>query len=249
MALAKVPTGIPGFDALIAGGIPAGSSVLVCGTPGTAKTTFCMQFIQTGCEKKERCLYVSLEQSEEEVLRQAQQFGWDFARHQREGSLTIYSVAMRNINAQTVPRILEIIRTQKIRRFVIDSISALSITAPIYAAISELYLRDFITEDKVYPIGVTENYLLKRFVYDFIGELRQLSVTSLLISEVGDESKSYSTDKVSEFLCDGIIQLSFESMGGKYSRSLLVRKMRYVKNNEEIHPVEISKKGLVVHNL
>ena len=54
---------------------------------------------------------------------------------------------------------------------------------------------------------------------------------------------------ISEFLCDGVVLLNFESLGGEFSRSLLVRKMRHTKNEEDIHPLEISKKGLVVHKL
>jgi len=38
-------------------------------------------------------------------------------------------------------------------------------------------------------------------------------------------------------------------MGGEFSRSLLVRKMRGTKNDEDIHPLEISSKGLVVHTI
>jgi len=38
-------------------------------------------------------------------------------------------------------------------------------------------------------------------------------------------------------------------MGGEFSRSLMVRKMRNTKNNEDIHPLEIGKAGLVVHDL
>jgi circadian clock protein KaiC len=37
--LAQLPTGIAGVDAVLRGGIPAGSVVLVAGSPGTGKTT------------------------------------------------------------------------------------------------------------------------------------------------------------------------------------------------------------------
>jgi len=61
----------------------------------------------------------------------------------------------------------------------------------------------------------------------------------------GKEAKDY----ISEFISDGIIHITFESMGGEFSRSLLIRKMRRVKNDEDIHPLEISSKGIIIHNI
>ena len=90
---------------------------------------------------------------------------------------------------------------------------------------------------------------IKRFVYAFTDELRQLkNTTSLLISQVTNE-KQLSRDTISEFICDGVINVIYESMGGEFSRSLMIRKMRQVKHDEDIHPLEISKKGLVVHRI
>jgi len=38
--LARLPTGIAGFDAITGGGLPVGRTCLITGTPGTGKTTF-----------------------------------------------------------------------------------------------------------------------------------------------------------------------------------------------------------------
>lgn len=83
-------------------------------------------------------------------------------------------------------------------------------------------------------------------MYKFISSLRTLNCTSVLISESGHDGY-ISRDTVSEFICSGVVSLTFESLGGEFSRSLIVRKMRTTKNNEDIHPVEISDKGMTVH--
>ena len=91
--------------------------------------------------------------------------------------------------------------------------------------------------------------MIKRFIYNFIDEINQVEgLTTLIISQSIREG-DLSRDRISEFICDGIINIVFESMGGAYSRSLMIRKMRRTKNDEDIHPLEISKKGLVVHNI
>ena len=41
----RVPTGITGFDELMEGGFPEGATCLISGTPGAAKSTFCLQYI------------------------------------------------------------------------------------------------------------------------------------------------------------------------------------------------------------
>ncbi|MBI5148916.1 hypothetical protein HZA33_04525, partial [Candidatus Pacearchaeota archaeon] len=59
----------------------------------------------------------------------------------------------------------------------------------------------------------------------------------------------FTRDTLSEFAADGLIIITFEALGGEFSRSLIVRKMRQTKNDEDIHPLEIGKNGIVVHNV
>ncbi|MCA9478629.1 MAG: hypothetical protein KC535_05775, partial [Nanoarchaeota archaeon] len=56
-----------------------------------------------------------------------------------------------------------------------------------------------------------------------------------------------SNDGVSEFICDGIIHIYYESMGGSFSRSVQIRKMRQVKHEEGVYPLEIGSKGIKIH--
>ncbi|MBN1792718.1 AAA family ATPase [Candidatus Woesearchaeota archaeon] len=246
----KSKTGIPGFDKLVQGGFPTGANILLCGTPGSAKSIFSLQYAYNGAMMYgEKSMYVSFEQSKDSIERQAVQFGWNLAAAEKKGLLHVKNVPVKKIDHTTFPKIIEYVKQHKIKRLVIDSLSTLSINAPMYAAINELFLKDLIMPDNIYAPSLSGDYMLKRFIYMLIGELQDLNVTCLLISEIEQGSEAYSRDTVSEFLCDGIVQMTFESMGGKYSRSLLVRKMRHVKNDEDIHPVEIGKKGLVVHGL
>jgi len=53
----RIPTGIPGLDEMIRGGLPVPSITLVAGEAGTGKTTFCNQFLCKGAEQKEPGLY------------------------------------------------------------------------------------------------------------------------------------------------------------------------------------------------
>lgn len=47
---ARVKTGIPGFDELVAGGLPKESNILLTGIPGTGKTIFALQYLYNGAK-------------------------------------------------------------------------------------------------------------------------------------------------------------------------------------------------------
>ena len=246
----QIKTGIKGFDRLVKGGLPKNSINLVCGTPGTAKTIFCLEYIYNGAKiHNEKGIYITFEETSEHIKEQAKQFKWNIKELEKNGTMKIISIPVRMINKDTIKNIKQEITQGNYSRVVIDSLSTLSINAPIYTAIDDLFLKEFVTKDNIFSPFISGEFLLKRFIYSFISDLQDLKVTALLISEIGKDSKFLSSDTVSEFLCDGIINISFEAMGGEFSRNLIVRKMRHVKNDEDLHPMEISKKGIVIHDL
>ncbi|NJL43788.1 MAG: hypothetical protein HC945_00465 [Nitrosarchaeum sp.] len=83
--------------------------------------------------------------------------------------------------------------------------------------------------------------------------LKEQHCVSLMTTEVveqqGGGGYKYSRFGVEDFLADSITLIQFESMGGEYSRSLIVRKMRRTKNDEDVHPLEISPHGITVHDI
>ncbi|AIG98357.1 RecA-superfamily ATPase implicated in signal transduction [Archaeoglobus fulgidus DSM 8774] len=68
----KIPTGIPGLDDVLKGGLEKGWSYLIKGEPGTGKTIFGLQFLLAG----EKSVYISFDEVFDEVKLQAERFGW-----------------------------------------------------------------------------------------------------------------------------------------------------------------------------
>jgi len=243
-------TGINGFDELVEGGFPEGSVILIAGDPGTGKSIMAMQFLYNGATKfNEKGLYVSLEENESALLKQAEQFGWDFKGLQKKGKLKILALPVREISATTGREIIELCRKENIKRLVIDSLSTMAINAPIYATHEELTVKDVMKEDVFFSPPIMGDIIIKRFIYTFIDDLQELEETTKLLISESTTSGAFPENALAEFLADGVIHMNFESMGGAYSRSLLVRKMRRTKNDEDLHPVEISKEGIIVHSL
>ncbi|MEJ8853125.1 ATPase domain-containing protein [Variovorax robiniae] len=71
------PTGIPGLDEVLAGGLPAGHLYLVEGTPGAGKTTLGLQFLLQGRALGQKSLYVTLSETSDELTQGALSHGWD----------------------------------------------------------------------------------------------------------------------------------------------------------------------------
>src|SRR6187549_4080338 len=76
-SLAKVATGIDGFDEITGGGLPRGRPTLVCGGPGCGKTLFALQFLVHGAAHGESGVFVAFEETEEEILKNAASLGFD----------------------------------------------------------------------------------------------------------------------------------------------------------------------------
>jgi circadian clock protein KaiC len=72
-------TGIEGLDDVLGGGLERARTFLLEGSPGTGKTTTALQFLITGTAAGERCLYVTLSETEDELRASGAAHGWDLS--------------------------------------------------------------------------------------------------------------------------------------------------------------------------
>ena len=76
MKTTRVASGIAGLDDILGGGFDANRLYLVEGTPGVGKTTLAMQFLMEGANQGERCLYITLSETRDEMEAVASSHGW-----------------------------------------------------------------------------------------------------------------------------------------------------------------------------
>jgi circadian clock protein KaiC len=66
--LGRTEVGIPGFDALVHGGLPEGRSILLAGSTGTGKTVFGLQFLADGARLGEPGVLVTFAEQPDDLI-------------------------------------------------------------------------------------------------------------------------------------------------------------------------------------
>src|SRR6056297_1050046 len=94
----RVKTGVEGFDQLIQGGFPKGSSILSSGGSGCGKTIFATSFIYYGAKNyNESGIFVTIENNVKNLVWNMENFGWDIKPLEEKNLMKIYKV---NINTE-----------------------------------------------------------------------------------------------------------------------------------------------------
>jgi circadian clock protein KaiC len=83
----RISTGIPDLDVMLAGGIYRGSTVLVSGTAGAGKSSISAHVAKAACDRGERCLLFTYEESPQQIMRNMRTIGIDLNKHVRSGLL------------------------------------------------------------------------------------------------------------------------------------------------------------------
>ena len=125
----RVSTGIPTLDAMLVGGIFRGSSILVTGTAGTGKSSIAAHLVDAACRRGERCLYVALEESPDQVERNMTSIGFDLAQWRHAGLLRFHASRPTSSGLEThLATVVALVDEFKPKFVVVDPISAFSMS-------------------------------------------------------------------------------------------------------------------------
>lgn len=127
----KAPTGVPGLDHILNGGLPQGQFILLQGGPGTGKTTLALQFLREGGRRGKRSLYITFLHARRDIQRIADSHGWDLEGITIEElpeaaacNQTIFPTSEVELG-ETINAINEVIERVSPERLVFDSVSEL----------------------------------------------------------------------------------------------------------------------------
>lgn len=223
----RIKSGIWGFDKLIQGGFEEGSLILVSGGPGTGKTIMGLQFLWYGAINDEKGLYISFEETVEDLRRDAIVFGWDFDKLEKQGKCMIKHYSPFEFE-RFLEEIESLISEDNIKRLVIDSTS-----------IFGLYFKDI--------------YSVRKKIYEISRIVKKHDCICILTTElprgvpVESVSGIYSRFSVEEFVVDALILLHYTGLGSKYDRTIQILKMRRTNHKKGLFPMRITEKGIEVN--
>jgi KaiC/GvpD/RAD55 family RecA-like ATPase len=238
----KVPTGIPGLDEMLDGGLPRGRSILVSGTAGTGKTTFAIQYLYGGAIKyNEPGILVTLEQNNSEICKDMQTIGIDLKKLQEEGKLIIIDTSLSKVGIKDYMSTLTNMTAGNMSllpgEFNIDNLIALIIEASkkIGAkriAIDSIPALDYLIKDK------TD---VRRALIHMNYELKSHNLTTLMLTEGKDED-TISQHGVEEYITDGVIILKINE--ALDTRTIKIRKMRTTKHTLKPNTFQLTQNGI-----
>ena len=88
----RISSGVPRLDAMLGGeGFYRGTTILVSGTAGTGKTSLAAHFVNAACQRGERCLYFSFEESPAQLIRNMRSIGLDLEQWAKKNLLQFHS--------------------------------------------------------------------------------------------------------------------------------------------------------------
>lgn len=121
----KLHTGVYNFDKLLGGGIPEGETILIKGEPGAGKSNLGLEFLYRGAVKGQKGLYISFQETEDEVLR-ANTFEWDFENQVKENKINV-----RKLDPYRYEQVPDMVRSaakeNNAKRVVLDPITDLDL--------------------------------------------------------------------------------------------------------------------------
>lgn len=221
--------GAAGLDDILHGGLISDRLYLLEGTPGAGKTTLSLQFLLEGKRAGERCLYITLSETAEELRAGAASHGWtlegieivellaeeaDLAAEQQLTMVNAWEVEL----SETTRKVLEAVNRTSPQRVVFDSLSELRLLAQN-------------------PLRYRRQILaLKQF---FVGR----KCTVLLL----DDKTADANEQLVQSIAHGVIQL--ERMNPAYGitrRRLQVSKYRGTDYRSGYHDYRIARGGLEV---
>ena len=229
----KLETGIAGFDFLAYGGLPRGRTTLVSGTAGSAKTVFAAQFLAEGIRKADEAdVFITFEESPEDIRRNMQGFGWPIEEWEKEGRWAF-------VDASPLPG-EDIIES--------GSYDLGALLARIEHAVNKVGARR-LSMDSLSAILTRfgDKSLVRGELVRIISAVKRLGVTAVLTAECEDDYGLIGRFGVEEFVADNVVILRNILESEKRRRTIEILKFRGTLHQKGEYPFTVlPSEGIVI---
>jgi len=237
------PTGVGGLDELLGGGIPSGRVVVVLGEPGAGKTTLCSMFLANGYTKYgEHGVFISLEESREQLFREMSRYGIDFDQAEKNGQFTF-------VDASPIRHVPNLIKAGSITIGKKD-FSLISLLDSIKRAVSAINAKRLVVDPLSYLMfQYKDSADLRGALLDLVEGVYETRATVLFATELQRTgSVTLRNIQMEEYVAHGTIIMQSVPVGKSLVRSIQVQKMRECDSDRQPRPYKIGKSGIEVYS-
>lgn len=216
-----VATGIPNFDLILGGGVPAGDVLLVTGRAGAGKTTLCFQMLFHAASLGQNVLYVAtLAEPTTRLLGHLRSFTFydESLIGTRLFLLSVYPLIAQSLDAVT-RALVQAVREDRATLVVVDGL---------------------MTFHDLHPTSPEE----RGFIYELGTALASERCTTVLTSIDVPPTAEYQFPAFT--MTDGIVELGSDDSGRAITRAIRVRKMRGLSPRLGQHNLRLDDAGLTV---
>lgn len=215
----RISSGIPRLDTMLGGkGLYRGSTVLVSGTAGTGKSSIAAHFAAAACERGERCLYFSFEESPSQIVRNMRSIGLDLQKWAKKGSLRFHAIRATLYGVET--------HLVEFHKLISDFEPDVVILDPISSLVDAGTLRD-------------TTIMLTRLI-DF---LKLQRITAFLTNLTSGGASLESTNVNVSSIVDSWLLLREIEVGGERNRALSILKSRGMPHSNQLREFLLTDQG------
>jgi circadian clock protein KaiC len=227
--LEKCPTGIKGLDEITKGGLPKGRPTLICGSAGSGKTLFAMEFLVRGAlDCGEPGVFMTFEETPEDLAKNFISLGFDLNDMVSRGLIATDHIYIDRSEVQETGeydleglfiRLGHAIDSIGAKRVVLDTIETLF-------------------------SGLSNTNILRAELRRLFKWLKDRGVTAIITGERGE--KMLTRYGLEEYVADCVILLDFRIQEQLSTRRLRIVKYRGSSHGSDEYPFLIDESGLSI---
>ncbi|HTT44719.1 MAG TPA: ATPase domain-containing protein [Thermoplasmata archaeon] len=248
----RVPTGIPGLDRMLGGGLRPGRPYLVTGGTGSGKTLLGLTFLLEGLRRGEDVLLVAVDEPPSEIVENVHSLGWDLSAVKtldaNPGLRGIKrNMAVQEIRAMNDLKSMRDVAQEQKRSSESEDIAIQGIQLKLRQQMSTVpfkrVLVDSITSIRRFAVKSSIDPQAERTeIQSLLRFLSESEVTTLITSTPSDPGVL----TPEEVLTRGEILLTRKWVGDRSVRQIKIVRMRGCAHDPERRPFVITSQGIVL---
>ena len=218
---ATLSSGSAEIDALMGGGLAAGTSILLMGAPGLGKSVLATQFSIAAAERGDAVDVFLFDEREGTLRARAAGLGMDLERAVSSGRITLIPLEPTEISpGEFIDRVIRGVRDRGVRMVVIDSLNGFMNAMP-------------------------EERQLVIKIHELLSFLHEHDVTAVLtLAQRGVFGHSPNEAEDVSYLADAVILLRYFEMRGEVRQAISVVKKRSGNHERTIREARIQRGGM-----